>query len=70
MKSIIKDDWKFTNEAINNYSPVLIDFVTKLLMKDPEHRLGTKSDMEEIFAHPAFQNVPANSCCVPITNFC
>ena len=54
MKSISKDDWKFTSEAIKNYSPELIDFVTKLLVKDPAQRLGTKSDMEELFAHKVF----------------
>ena len=55
MDSIIKDDWKFTKAAIKNYSSELIDFVTKLLVKNPALRLGTVSDMEEIFAHPVFQ---------------
>ena len=55
MKSIVEDAWKFTAEAIKNYSSELIDFVTKLLVKDPEQRLGTKSGMEELLAHPVFQ---------------
>ena len=54
MKSIVIDEWKFTDAAIKNYSSELIDFVTKLLVKDPEQRLGTKSGMEELFAHPVF----------------
>ena len=55
MESIVKDNWKFTDQAIKNYSSELIDFVTKLLVKDPEQRLGTKSGMVELFAHPVFQ---------------
>ena len=38
-----------------NYSNDLIDFVTKLLVKDPALRLGTNSGTEELFAHPVFQ---------------
>ena len=55
LDSIANDNWKFTSEAIENYSPELIDFVTKLLEKDPAQRLGTETGIKQIFAHPVFQ---------------
>ena len=55
LQSIVNDRWNFTDEAINRYSPQLLDLVEKLLVKDPSLRLGAKSDMEEILAHTFFQ---------------
>ena len=55
LKSIVKNDWKFTNEAIKNYSLKLIDFVIKNLFKDTTKRLWNKSGMVKLFYHAVFK---------------
>lgn len=52
---IINEDWKWTNEAKEKYSPDLIDLVEKLLTKDPATRLGTAGDAEEVLGHAVFK---------------
>ena len=52
---IVKSDVVFTDRV--KISPEGKDIIRKLLKKRPEHRLGAKTDAEEIKAHPWFADV-------------
>jgi len=53
--NIITGKFEFPPEA-KNFSPELLDFISKLLVSDPEKRMGHKN-IQEIMDHPWFKGV-------------
>ena len=50
---IIKEDFTFPGGV----SKDCMDLIKKLLIKNPEHRLGNQTDADEIKNHPWFNDV-------------
>jgi serine/threonine protein kinase len=55
-KKIIEEEVEFRD----NISKECMDFITKCLMKDPNHRLGSKSKISEVMNHQWIRNVVYN----------
>ena len=52
-----KLNWKFANSLGIEISKEGKDLIFKLLVKEPENRMGSNGDIDELLRHPWFSDI-------------
>ena len=52
-----KLNWKFANSLGIKISEEGKDLIFKLLVKEPENRMGSNGDIDELLRHPWFSDI-------------
>ena len=52
-----KLNWKFANSLGIKISEEGKDLIFKLLVKEPENRMGSNGDIDELLKHPWFSDI-------------
>ena len=56
--NILNSDVTFPDSKDNQITSIVLkDLIRKLLIKEPNHRLGCKNDIDEIISHKFYQEI-------------